>query len=152
MPTVYVTRKTRFSAAHRYHRPEWSDERNHQVFGPCSNAHGHGHNYVLEVTVAGAVDSRTGFSVNLAVLDGVLRDRVVVPLDHRHLNYDIARFAPGGQIPTTENLAAWIWEQLQGSCTGATLVRLRLHEDETLYVDYFGPDADAPPPSRVVEV
>jgi hypothetical protein len=80
--TAFLTRTVRFAAAHRYHRPEWSEERNREVFGACANPHGHGHNYLLEVTVAGVPDPDTGFSVDLGALDRLLREEVVAPLDH----------------------------------------------------------------------
>ncbi len=136
--TIYLTRVVRFSAAHRYHRPEWSDERNEAVFGACANPHGHGHNYVLEVMVAGTPDPLTGFGVDLGALDGVLEREVRVPLDHKHVNHAVAEFAAGGLIPTTENLVIWIWRRLVRSIPDARLVRLRLIEEPGLFVDYFG--------------
>lgn len=136
--TAYLTRTVRFSAAHRYHRPEWSEERNEAVFGACANPHGHGHNYVLEVMVAGPPDPLTGFCVDLGALDVVLEREVRLPLDHQHVNYAVAEFAPGGLIPTTENLVIWIWRRLERSIPGARLVRLRLIEEPGLFVDYFG--------------
>jgi 6-pyruvoyltetrahydropterin/6-carboxytetrahydropterin synthase len=138
MPTAYLTRRIRFSAAHRYHRPEWSEERNREVFGACANPHGHGHNYVLEVTVAGEVDSETGFCVDLGVLDRVLHEEVRDRLDHQHLNHVVPEFAPGGRIPTTENILIWIWERIEPRLAPGALVRLRLHEDPDFYVDYRG--------------
>lgn len=139
MAIAYLTRKIRFSAAHRYHRPEWAEERNREVFGACSNPHGHGHNYLLEVTVEGEVDPLTGFAVDLGRLDELLEREVRVPLDHRHLNHDIPEFAEGRRIPTSENLLGWLWPRLEnGLAEGARLRRLRLHEDETFHVDYFG--------------
>lgn len=144
MSTTYLTRAVRFAAAHRYHRPEWSEERNREVFGACSNAHGHGHNYVLEVMVAGTPDPSTGFSVDLGALDRVLHEEVVARLDHQHLNHALDEFAPGAQIPTTENLLLYLWARLAPRIPGARLVRLRLREDVDLFVDYYGPADDAP--------
>jgi 6-pyruvoyltetrahydropterin/6-carboxytetrahydropterin synthase len=141
MPELVLTRRVRFSSAHRYHRPEWSEERNRQAFGPCANPHGHGHNYLLEVTVAGPVDPQTGFSVDLPALDELLRREVVGPLDHQHINHAVPEFAPGGLIPTTENILLWIWPRIYGKLGGARLVRLRLHENEEFFVDYAGPTA-----------
>ena len=138
MPRMQLTRRVRFSAAHRYHRPDWSDERNRAVFGPCANPHGHGHDYLLEVTVEGVVDPETGFSVDLGALDALLQEQVVAPLDHQHLNFAVPEFAPGGQIPTTENILLLLWERLNGRLPGARLVRLRLHENRDFYVDYAG--------------
>jgi 6-pyruvoyltetrahydropterin/6-carboxytetrahydropterin synthase len=141
MPEMRLTRRVRFSAAHRYHRPEWSDERNRDTFGPCANPHGHGHEYLLEVTVAGAVDSVTGFSVDLGVLDRVLREEVLEPLDHQHLNHAVPEFAPGGLIPTTENILLLLWPRIAARLAPARLLRLRLHENRDFFVDYAGPDA-----------
>ena len=136
MPELMLTRKLRFCAAHRYHRPEWSEERNRQVFGPCANPHGHGHEYLLEVTVSGPVDPETGFSVDMGALDAVLREEVMEKLDHQHLNHVVHRFAPGGQIPTTENILLLLLEKIAPRIpAGARLVRLRLHENPDFYVD-----------------
>jgi 6-pyruvoyltetrahydropterin/6-carboxytetrahydropterin synthase len=142
MAEAFLTRIVRFSAAHRYHRPEWSEERNRETFGACSNEHGHGHNYRLEVTVAGVPDAETGFCVDLGDLDRILREEVVDRLDHRHLNYAVPEFAPGGRIPSTENLAHFLWRRIAPRIPSARLVRLRLHEDVDLYVDFYGPSAD----------
>ncbi len=139
MATTRLTRKVRFSAAHRYWRSDWDEERNRRVFGKCSNPHGHGHNYLLEVTVEGEVDPRTGFVIDLGAFDELLEAEVIFPLDHRHLNHCVERFGPGGEIPTSENLAAYLWPRLaEGLPNGVRLRRLRLHEDDTFYVDYFG--------------
>ena len=140
MPQMQLTRRVRFSAAHRYHRPEWSEERNREVFGPCSNPHGHGHDYLLEATVAGEVDPQTGFSVDLGALDRVLGDEVVAPLDHQHLNHAVPEFAPGGRIPTSENILLLLWDRIAPRLAPARLVRLRLHESPDFFVDYAGPD------------
>ena len=140
MPVMQLTRRVRFSAAHRYHRPEWSDERNRQVFGPCSNPHGHGHDYLLEATVSGEVDPQTGFSVDLGELDRVLREEVVEPLDHQHLNHVVPEFAPGGMIPTSESILILLWTRIAPRL-GGRLARLRLHENPDFFVDYEGPDA-----------
>lgn len=139
MPRMQLTRRLRFSAAHRYHRPDWSEERNRAAFGPCANPHGHGHDYLLEATVEGEVDAETGFSVDLGALDAVLRDQVTGPLDHQHLNFVVPEFAPGGLIPTSENILLVLWGRLHGALPpGARLVRLRLHENPDFYVDYAG--------------
>lgn len=139
MDSTYLTRSVRFSAAHRYHRPDWDDERNRAVFGACANPHGHGHNYVLEATVAGEPDPQTGFCVDLGELDRVLREEVFERLDHRHLNHDVLDFAEGGEIPTAENIVRWIWRRVAPRIQGARLLRLRLREDVDLWVDYYGP-------------
>lgn len=142
--TLFLTRSVRFNAAHCYHRPEWDEERNRAVFGACSNPHGHGHNYVLEAMVAGEPDPATGFSVDLATLDTVLREEVVQPLDHQHLNHAVPEFAEGRQIPTTENIVALLWRRIAPRIPApARLVRLRLREDVDLWVDCFGPGEES---------
>ena len=144
MTTAHLTRRVAFAAAHRYHRPDWTDERNRAVFGACANPHGHGHNYLLEATVAGEIDPETGFAVDLPELDAALHAAVVDPLDHQHINHAVPEFAPGGMIPTTENLLVWAWPRVVGRLpVGARLIRLRLREDDALWVDYYGGGAEA---------
>lgn len=139
MSIAYLTRRVGFSAAHRYNRPDWSPERNRQVFGACNNPVGHGHNYVLEVTVRAPIDAETGFSTDLAELDGALHDAVVVPLDHQHINHAIPEFADGGLVPTCENLLAWLWPRIAGALPGGSvLYRLKLLEDDSLSAEFFG--------------
>lgn len=139
MDETYLTRRARFSAAHRYYRPEWDEARNRAVFGACANPHGHGHNYLLEVTVAGPIDERSGFCIDLARLDELIRREVLEPLDHRHLNHAVPAFAEGGRIPSGENLVRHLWPRLAaGVPAPARLHRLRLSEDESLSVEYFG--------------
>lgn len=151
---AFLTRTIRFSAAHRYYRPEWDAAKNAEVFGACCNPHGHGHNYVLEVMTAGTPDPETGFSVDLAALDELLRREVVETLDHQHLNHAVPEFAEGRLIPTTENLLIWIWDRIAPKIPGARLVRLRLREDVDLFVDYHGPEVRQrwPPEPGVYEV
>ena len=131
---VYATRKFTFSSAHRYWRPEWSAEENTRIFGNLTVPHGH--NYVLEVTVRGAVDPATGMVMDLAELKRLVGDVVVSRFDHADLNRD-AVFASGA-IPTTENLVRAIWDLLVPKLGGERLHRLRLWEDPTFYVEYFG--------------
>lgn len=150
MTPVYLTRVARFSAAHRYHRPEWTEAENRRVFGPCGNPYGHGHNYRLEVMVAGEPDRATGFVADLGELDRVLEAEVLRPLDHQHLNHAVPEFAEGQRVPTTENLLVWLWEKIEPRLDGARLVRLRLREDEEVFADYYGPTpSEAPPPLRL---
>ena len=146
MEEAYLTRRATFAAAHRYWREEWTEDRNRAVFGACANPYGHGHNYAVEVTVRGAIDPETGFTVDLGALDAALREAVVGPLDHQHINHAIPRFGPGGRVPTTETLAAWAWERLEAHLPeGARLHRVRIREDDTLYADYVGGSAGRPP-------
>ena len=139
MHRALLTREVRFSAAHRYHRPDWSEERNRSTFGACANPHGHGHLYRLEVTVAGAVAGDTGFAVDLGTLDAILKREIVDVLDHQHINHVVADFAPGGRIPTTENLLIWMWPRVARALPAeAALTRMLLREDDGLYAEYFG--------------
>lgn len=131
---VYATRKFTFSSAHRYWRPEWSAEDNTRIFGNLTVPHGH--NYVLEVTVRGAVDPATGMVMDLGELKRLVGDAVVSRFDHADLNRDTV-FASGA-IPTTENLVRAIWDLLVPKLGGERLHRLRLWEDPTFYVEYFG--------------
>ncbi len=133
---VYLTRKCEFSASHYYHNPEFTPEENQRVFGKCANLNGHGHNYTLEVTVKGDVDSTTGFVLDLKQLKDILNDEVVEAMDHRHLNKEVPEFA--NQIPTTENLAIAIWNRLHSKLNAAKLHRVRVYEMPDLFVDYYG--------------
>ena len=127
MPVV-VTRRETFTAGHRLFRPEWSDERNREVFGKCSNPSGHGHNYVLEVGVRGEIDAETGYVIDLGELSRILRDAVLDDVDHRNLNTDVEWLR--GRIPTTEVLVDAIWERLDASIPGDRLWRVALRETE----------------------
>lgn len=133
---VYLTRKAEFSAAHYYHNPEFTAEENQRIFGKCNNPHGHGHNYMLEVTVKGEVDRRSGFVVDLKQLKDIMNREVVDVLDHRFLNQEVAEFKD--LIPTTENLVISIWKRLETKLNRARLYRVRLYETPDLFVDYYG--------------
>jgi len=135
MDTIYATRKFTFSAGHRYWREDWSAEENTRVFGPLTVPHGH--NYTLEVTVRGAVDPRTGMVMDLGELKRLVGDAVVSRFDHADLNRD-PLFATG-MVPTTENLARAVWDLLVPKLGSERLHRIRLWEDPTFYVEYFGP-------------
>lgn len=133
---VHVTRTEHFSAAHRLHNDAWSDERNAEVFGKCNNAAGHGHNYVLEVTVAGEVDPDTGYVIDLKVLKDVIRREVISQVDHRNLNVDVPFMR--GIIPTAENIAIAIWRQLAPALPSGRLVKVLLRETVNNVVEYRG--------------
>lgn len=135
MSIVRLTKRIEFSASHRYHNPAWSEARNRTVFGPCNNLHGHGHNYLLEATVAGSVDLTTGMVVNLYDLKHILVE-VIEEFDHKDLSLDTPYFK--NRIPTTENLAVVLWEKIEGRLRGGSLSFLRLFEEEDLFVDYQG--------------
>lgn len=136
MSMVLLTRKAEFSAAHYYYNDQWSQQENERVFGKCANRNGHGHNYTLELTVAGEVDPVSGFVVDLKALKEILNREVVDVYDHRHLNLEIPEFR--SVIPTTENIAIAIWNRLQGKIPGATLHRVRVYEMPDLFADYCG--------------
>lgn len=139
MPVVRATRRVHFSAAHRLHRAEWSEERNTEVFGDCSNPNWHGHNYELYVTVEGPVDAETGFVMDLKGLKELLEARVLVDVDHRNLNLEVPWL--DGVIPSTENVAVAIWDRVVDALPeGVRLVKVALHETPRHYVEYTGPD------------
>jgi len=138
---IHLTRKADFSAAHFYWVDAWTPEENHRVFGLCANRNGHGHNYTLEVTVAGEIDPITGFVVDLKELKDILEREVVSVYDHRHLNLEIPDFAQA--IPTTENIAIAIWRRLAGKIPHATLHRVRLYETPDLFADFYGEGLEA---------
>ena len=131
-----LTRRVRFSAGHRYAAPSLSAEENDRVFGACHRPHGHGHNYVVDVTVGGPVDPVTGMIIDLGRLDEILREEVLEPFDHRFLNEDVPAFA-GETIPTTENVARELWRRLRPRVEAGPrrLLRVRVHEDDVLWAD-----------------
>lgn len=132
MPPVLLTKRIEFAASHRYCRSEWDEDQNRAVFGLCFNEPGHGHNYMLEVTVAGNVDPRTGMVVNLFDLKQVLLT-VLEEFDHKHLNLDVPDFRD--RVPTSENIAVILWAKLASQKHIGTLHAIRLFEDEDLYAD-----------------
>lgn len=138
MPTVYITREAHFNAAHRLHNQFKSDEWNRSVFGPCNSPNWHGHNYRLQVTVAGTPAPDTGYVIDLGDLDQVIQDRVIRHLDHKNLNLDVPFLK--GIIPSTENLIIAIWDQLTNAIPLGTLYRIQLHETPKNSAEYFGPD------------
>lgn len=133
---VYATRRFEFSAAHRYWRNDWSKEQNERVFGKCTNPYGHGHNYTLDVTVAGSVDPVTGMIMNMTELKALVNE-VLGEFDHRHLNDDTPYFKE--QIPTTENIVRVLWRLIIPRLPqGVALGRLRLYEMNDLWAEYDG--------------
>jgi 6-pyruvoyltetrahydropterin/6-carboxytetrahydropterin synthase len=130
-----ISRRATFAAAHRLYRPDWDDAQNETVFGRCANPGGHGHNYVLDVTVGGEIDPETGTIADLKWLKEVI-DRAVVDLvDHRNLNTDVAFLH--GIIPTAENLARCFWERLEATISErARLARVRVQETENNAATY----------------
>lgn len=123
---VYLTRRYRFSAGHRLHNDALSAEENRRIYGKCNNPNGHGHNYLVEVTVAGNIDPATGMILDLVVLDGIVAERVLEKFDHKNLNLDMENFRT--QVPTTENLCVEIYKLLRTPVEEASGVDgLRLH-------------------------
>lgn len=138
MSTVYITRKEHFNAAHKLWREDWSDEKNAEVFGKCSNKNWHGHNYTLWVTVKGKPSEETGFVIDLKVLSKLVKDLVVEPLDHKNLNLDVPFME--GILASTENLVIAVWNLLEQPIAdvGGVLSYIKLEETENNYVEYFG--------------
>jgi 6-pyruvoyltetrahydropterin/6-carboxytetrahydropterin synthase len=138
---IFLTRRATFSASHFYWNDAWSAEKNAQVFGRCANRNGHGHNYTLEVTVAGEPNPITGFVVDLKWLKDVMEREVLSAYDHRHLNLEAPEFAAGQLMPTTENIAIASWNRLQPAVTaagGARLSRIRVYETPDIFAEYRG--------------
>ncbi len=131
---IRLTKRVEFCAAHSYANPAWSEEENQRVFGRCGNVHGH--NYILEVTIQGEPSPETGMVMDLKVLKDIIVETVVERFDHKHLNLDLPYFKE--KIPTPENLAVVIWELLEPRLPGLRLHRIRLYEDGSFYVDYYG--------------
>ncbi len=136
MAIVTVTRRLRFNAAHRVHNPALSDEENRALFGKCNHPNWHGHNYVLEVSVTGPIDPRSGYVMDLGRLKAVVEERVIGQLDHRNLNLDVPFLA--GINPTSENIVVACWREIAPLVAPATLTRLRLWETENNHVEYEG--------------
>jgi 6-pyruvoyltetrahydropterin/6-carboxytetrahydropterin synthase len=134
---AFLTRRISFAAAHRYRRPDWSDEQNERVFGRCARESFHGHSYTCEVTVTGPVAHETGMLVDLGVLDDILRVEVRERFDHRNINLDVAEFADGKLIPTGEELARFIFEHVQARLGDVVrVVEVVVAEDETLRASF----------------
>jgi 6-pyruvoyltetrahydropterin/6-carboxytetrahydropterin synthase len=139
MPLAYLTRAVQFSAAHRYFRPAWSEERNREAFGKCAAPNGHGHTYQCLVTVRGPVDPQTGMSADLGTLDRILAEEVVARFDHRHLNLDLPEYAFGRTVPTGEELCLDIWRRVAARLPApCTLATVRVQEEPALYAEYHG--------------
>ncbi len=136
MPLVYVTRKAHFNAAHRLHNPNKSDEWNQQTFGKCNNPNWHGHNYILEVTVAGEPDPDTGYVIDMASLKQVIEEHVISKCDHANLNVDVEFMK--GVMPSTENFVVAIWQQLVDKLPSGKLSCVRLYETERNMAEYRG--------------
>ena len=133
---MLITRRFKFAAAHRYYDESLSPEENQRLFGRCATPYGHGHNYVLDVSVRGRIDPRTGMVVNLKDLKEVVKLRVVDRYDFKHLNFDLDDFKD--TQPTTEAIAIQVWTLLDGQIPGCELARVRVYESDDLFAYYEG--------------
>ena len=138
MPIVHITRRERFSAAHKLSRPDWTPEQNYATFGKCSNPNWHGHNYVLWVTVSGEPSTETSFVTDLSALSRLIKEHVLDHLDHKNIDLDVPFMK--GRYSSTENLAVAIWEQLEApvKALGVELRTVKVEETENNYVEYHG--------------
>jgi len=135
---IYITRKEHFNAAHKLFRAEWSNEKNTEVFGKCSNPNWHGHNYDLFVTVKGEINPETGFLVDLKLLSKIIKEKVIEKLDHRNINLEVDFMQ--GKMASTEVLAIGIWNEIANEINelGCKLHSIKLFETENNFVEYFG--------------
>ena len=133
---VYVTRKGQFCAAHRLYNPNWSDEKNTAIFGKCNNPNGHGHNYEIEVTVAGNPPKETGMVIDLKKLADIIESQIIERVDHKNMNVDVDFMT--GCIPTAENMAIAFWKILEPKITEGKLVSIKLSESGNNLVEYQG--------------
>ena len=135
-PKVTVTRRLHFSAAHRVHNPAMSEEENRRTFGKCNNPNWHGHNYILDVSVRGELDEKTGYVIDLSRVKDITTTHVIDKVDHRNLNLEVDFLRD--VIPTTENVVVSFWRVLEPALKPATLTKLVLWETVNNYVEYDG--------------
>ena len=134
---VYLTRHEHFNAAHKLYNPNWTEEKNVEVFGKCENSNWHGHNYELIITIKGNVNQDTGFLMDVKVLSSILQEFVCEKLDHKNLNLDVDFML--GKLASTENLAIAIWQQIVPHLpVGVALHCVKLYETPRICVEYFG--------------
>jgi 6-pyruvoyltetrahydropterin/6-carboxytetrahydropterin synthase len=133
---VYLTRRVSFSASHRLWSTQLTEAENYALYEKCANPNGHGHNYVLEVTVQGVPDLQTGMVLNLTEIKHAMNEQVVKWVDHKHLNYDVTWL--DGSIPTTEVLVIKFWERLANVIPAGMLYEVKLHETENNAASYRG--------------
>lgn len=135
---IYLTRRERFSAAHRLFKQEWNDEKNQEFFGACSNPNWHGHNYILYVTIKGELNNETGFVMNLKTLSKILKEKVISKLDHKNINLEVDFMK--NKIVSTENIAIGIWNEIEKPITdaGAILHKVKIVETENNIIEYYG--------------
>ncbi len=133
---ISVVRKAHFNAAHRLHNPNWSDEKNTEIFGLCNNPHYHGHNYELEVKVSGEMDPETGYLIDLKILSDIIKEHIEKEFDHKNLNLQVPAFE--NLNPTAENIAGVIWNILRRELDDRYAIMVRLYETPRNYVEYEG--------------
>ncbi len=133
---VYLTRREHFNAAHKLYNQNWSKEQNEDVFGPCANENFHGHNYQLYVTVKGVPDPNTGFVMDAKKLGKLIQEKITKRLDHKNLNTQVEFLKD--IMPSTENVAKAIFQELEPFIENASLHCIKLVETETIYVEYYG--------------
>lgn len=135
---IYITRRERFTAAHRLFKEEYSDEKNMEVFGKCSNPNWHGHNYQLFVTIKGEINPETGFLMNLVDLKNIIREKIIAKVDHKNLNLEVDFL--DGKFTSTEVIAVAIWKELENNIEqmGAHLHCVKISETENNSVEYYG--------------
>ncbi len=135
---VFITRRERFSAAHRLFNPSWTDERNDTIYGGCANSNWHGHNYELWITVKGEVKQDLGYLVDLKLLSSLIREHITSKLDHKNINIEVGFMK--GKMVSTENLAIAIWEEIEPylKAIDVDLHRVKIQETENNFVEYFG--------------
>jgi 6-pyruvoyltetrahydropterin/6-carboxytetrahydropterin synthase len=133
---VYLTKIMHFSASHRIYNPNFTNEENNKIFGQCANINGHGHNYELEVIVAGEPNPDTGYVIDLKQLKDIIQKEIIDKFDHKNLNIDVKEL--DGIIPTSENLVILFWNILENKFPNSNLFRIRLSENFTSRVEYYG--------------
>ena len=135
---IFLTRKEHFNAAHRLFRPDWTDEKNNEVYGKCANPNWHGHNYILLVTVKGEIKPDLGYVVDLKTLSKVIRETVIDRLDHKNINLEVDFMKD--KVASTENIAMSIWTELEPviKALDIELHCIRLEETENNFIEYFG--------------
>lgn len=133
---IYITKQVKFSAGHRLYNPKFSDEENEQIYDKCNNPKGHGHNYILEVTLCGEPDPEIGYVYDLKKLKNIINREIIDKVDHKNLNEDVDFLRE--VIPTVENLAIKFWQLLEGKFGNAKLYKIKLYETDISYVEYYG--------------
>ena len=133
---ISVTRRSHFNAAHRLHNPDWTDEKNVEFYGDCNNKNFHGHNYDLEVTITGEMNSESGYLIDMKELSDLIYHEIELRFDHKNLNLDTIEFK--NLIPTAENISIVIWKILRTKIDKTFILKIRLYETPRNFVEYSG--------------